>query len=349
MWQLSQRMVAEGHNVTLLTCGYDGALSTEDVDGVHVIRIGRNRYLHSMQALMHYIRKMRNQFDVVIEVVNTAPYFGVFFGKRSRRYLMYHQLAREIWMHETAAPLSHVGRYMLEPTANRILRRSGVPTITVSDSTRKDLMGYGFKGDKLHIISEGIEIVPVEDLTTIEKFKKPTLLSLGAMRAMKRTLDHIEAFEIAKKTIPDLQLKLAGSATDPYGKRVLARIKQSKFSDDIEYLGRVTNEEKIKLMQECHVLLFTSIREGWGLVATEAASQGTPAVVYDVPGLRDSVRHNQTGIVTQATPQALADGINELLEDKKHYEKIREAAWEWSKEITFDKSYADFKTVLELA
>ena len=49
-------------------------------------------------------------------------------------------------------------------------------------------------------------------------------------------------------------------------------------------------------MAEAHVLLMTSVREGWGLVVTEANACGTPAVVYNVPGLRDSVRNEETGL-----------------------------------------------------
>lgn len=349
LWELAQRMVAEGHEVTLLTCGYAGAKHYETVDGVSVIRVGTNRYLHSAQALAYYTRNLRDKFDVVIEMVNTAPYFGVFFGRRSKRYLFYHQLAREVWFHEAPAPISQVGYYVMEPLGTRLLARAGVPVITVSDSTRRDLADYGFAEDSIHIISEGIELEPVADLAAITKFDKPTLLGLGAMRAMKRTLDQVSAFELAKKQLPDLQLKLAGSATGAYGERVLARIAASPYKDDIEYCGRVTAEEKLRLMQRSHALLSTSVREGWGLVVTEAASQSTPAVVYDAHGLRDSVRNNQTGVVTAANPAALADGVISLLGDEQRYQVIRRAAWEWSKEITFDQSYRDLKKVLELA
>ena len=38
-----------------------------------------------------------------------------------------------------------------------------------------------------------------------------------------------------------------------------------------------------------------SLAEGWGLTILEANTLGTPAVAYDVPGLRDSVRDGQTG------------------------------------------------------
>ena len=38
-----------------------------------------------------------------------------------------------------------------------------------------------------------------------------------------------------------------------------------------------------------HVLVATSVREGWGLNVSEAAACGTPAIGYSVPGLVDSI------------------------------------------------------------
>lgn len=348
LWELSKRMIAEGHEVTVLTCGYEGAGDKDIIDGVNVIRVGNSRYLHPFQALVHYVRHMRNKYDIVIETVNTASYFSVLFGGTAKRYLLNHQLAREIWYYETKAPLSHVGYYILEPLALRLLSLANVPTITVSESTRKDLMRFGFRPDLIHIISEGTELEPVKDLEAIKKYDKPTLLSLGALRAMKRTQDQIAAFEMAKAGIPDLQLKIAGSANDPYGKETLQKIAASQYASDIEYLGKVSHGDKISLMQQCQLILVTSLKEGWGLIVTEAASQGTPAIVYDVDGLRDSVRNGKTGVITATKPSALAEAITQTLNDRELYNAYRQAAWSWSKEITFDKSYTDLKGVLDI-
>lgn len=347
--ELSRRLVRDGHNVTWLTCGYTDKEPTESIDGINIIRIGRNRYVHSLQAFTYYARKLKDKFDIVIEVVNTAPYFSVFFGKKSRRFLFYHQLAGNVWFHEARPPISYVGRYVLEPLATRLLSRADVKTITVSESTKRDLAHFGFKAERTHIISEGIQLKPIPKLDIVQKYDNPTMLSLGALRAMKRTMHQISAFERAKQYIPNLQLKIAGSAEGSYGHKVLDRINTSPFANDIEYLGKVTEQSKIQLMQKSHLITVTSIKEGWGLIVTEAASQGTPAVVYDVDGLRDSVRNGDTGFVTAPSPSALADGVQTLLADQEQYAEIREAAWRWSKQITFNNAYKDFKKILEVA
>ncbi len=349
-YELCQRLLRDGHHITMLTCKYPGAAGEEVIGRLRIIRVGKNRYTHPVQALAHYIRNLRGNFDYLIEEVNGgAPYFSSLFTGRERAIMLYHQLARVNWLYEIKRPLSYVGYYGLVPFATRLASRARTPVITVSESTRQALTRYGFEPKRIHIISEGIDIAPVPNLKAITKFQQPTLLSLGAMRAMKRTMDHIRAFEFAKHHTPELQLKIAGPSDTAYGKHVLREITRSRFRDSMEYLGKVSTETKVQLMQRAHLILQTAIEEGWGLTITEAASQGTPAVAYNVAGLRDSIRHGETGIVTDEHPQALSEGIRTILANRPAYEAMRLRAWQWSKQITFDQSYHDFLQILEAA
>lgn len=342
--ELCKRLIADGHEVTLLTSDYpDASDSPGAAQGVHVIRVGSSRYLHPFQALIYYVRHLRGRFDLVIEEVNGgAPYFCVFFGRSAKRVLLYHQLGRKNWLYEIKKPFSYLGYYVMVPLATRLISLARVPLITVSESTRQNLARYGFAPKRTHIISEGLHIDPVSEIQSAIKYDVPTVLSHGSMRAMKRTIDQIKAFEIAKKQIPELKMKISGSSSGTYGKQVLGYIAKSPYAKDIEYLGRTTDEYKQELMRRSHAILVTSIEEGWGLIVTETNSQGTPAVVYDVDGLRDSVRPD-TGVITAENPSALAAGIVQLLHKPKAYEELRRRAWEWSKTLTFDQSYEDLK------
>lgn len=346
--ELRKRLSADGHSVTLLTSGYPGAAKRENKQGAEIIRTGKNRYTHPLGAIAHYNLRLRNNFDIVVEEVNATPYFSVLTERSAKRFLFYHHLEREVWLHEAPPPINLLGYHVFEPLATRTLGRSGVPLITVSESTKQEMALYGFKPEHTHIISEGIELKPLESLKNARKFDRPTILSLGGVRAMKRTLDQVKAFELAKSFIPELQLKIAGDASGPYGRKVMEHIRRSRYRDDIDYLGRIPARDKPRLMRSCHLIAVTSVKEGWGLIVTEAASQGTPAVVYDVPGLRDSVRHEQTGLVTNPEPPALARAIAGLMRDSKTYARLRLNAWEWSKQITFEQSYKDLKKALGL-
>lgn len=172
-------------------------------------------------------------------------------------------------------------------------------------------------------------------------------MSLGASRRMKRVEHQVQAFEIAKTQVSELSLIVAGRATQKQRQKIKRLIQQSRFSKDIKYLGSVSTEKKIELMQRAHLILETSVKEGWGLTVTEAASQGTPAIAYNVDGLRDSVQHNQTGLVVEERPEALARAILRLIRDPALYQRLRVGAWQQSQKFTFGRSYKDFLQAVE--
>jgi glycosyltransferase involved in cell wall biosynthesis len=343
--ELARRLVQDGHEVTVVTAAYPGAPPEEVIDGYRVVRAG-NRYTVYWRAYRRLRRGGGPPHDVVIEEINTVPFFSRLYLRRSRRVLMFYMLCREIWFFQLPRMLGWIG-YLLEPLYLRLLARDRA--IVLSESTRQDLLRHGFGGSSVSVISAAIALEPIADLSHAVKETRPTIVSLGSVRAMKQTLHQIHAFEIAKGKIPELRLQLAGETDSAYGRKVLRAIERSPFRDDIEYLGRISDERKPELLRRAHVITVTSVKEGWGLIVTEAASQGTPAVVYDIDGLRDAVQHGQTGLITAADPHALAGGIVELLRDPELYAAVRDAGWRWSRELTFANVYARFVTALERA
>lgn len=341
--QLCQRLTAEGHSVIQLTGGFSGAVAETELDGSRLIRVG-NRWTVYWHAWKYYRRNLRGWPDLVIDECNTVPFFASLYCSESVTMVIY-QLAREIWFYQMRTPLSWIG-YLLEPGYLRLLRKNRV--VTISDSTRRDLMRHGFYDDFINIISVGIDIDPLLSLEPIEKYTEPTLLYLGSLREMKRPDHVVKAFSEARKKIPNLKLLIAGSGDGDYFESLMKEIAASDYACNIKYLGKVTKEQKIELMQKSHVIAVTSVKEGWGLIVTEAASQGTPAVVYDVDGLRDSVKDGQTGFVTNTEPRSLAIAIIDMLSNDAKYQQLRHQAWEWSKEINFDNSYRDFKKALDI-
>jgi len=336
--EIAKRMVRDGHEVILLTASFPGGEDEETIDGYKVIRHG-NRYTVYWHAYRYYKKQLIGWADLVVDEMNTIPFFCKFYV-RERNILLAYQLCREIWFYQMRLPLSLIG-YLLEPIYLWLLRDREV--ITESQSAKLDMLRYGFSSNKISVIPVGISVLPLNNLADVDKFAQPTLLSLGSVRAMKRTIDQIESFEIAKKYIPELQLKIAGAVSDAYGEKLLRRIAASKYAQHIEYLGCVDEGKKTELMQKSHYILVTSVKEGWGLIVTEANSQGTPAVVYDVDGLRDSVRDMETGLISrEISPQGMANAIVLGLSNPQHYVQIRKNAWLWSRELSLEACYLEF-------
>jgi glycosyltransferase involved in cell wall biosynthesis len=239
------------------------------------------------------------------------------------------QLAGEVWWYESPFPLSAIG-YVLEPIYLRAYSR--IPVLTFSPSTEADLRRLGFEGE-ITVVPVGIEPIDILDQP---KSKEPTFIFAGRLTPSKRAHDIIAAFAIFREAYGSGQLLLAGTGPRPYLNRLGRLAEQLRVGRFVHYCGWLDGPAKHARMAESHALLMASAREGWGLVVTECNACGTPAVVYDVPGLRDSVRHLQTGLVVRPSPSSLADGMLRLIRDTALYGRLREAALTWSHTFTFD-------------
>lgn len=168
------------------------------------------------------------------------------------------------------------------------------------------------------------------------------------MRPMKRVEEVVKGFYELQKKIPSAKLWLAGDGYPDYVQKIKNYIKANNFEDKVKFWGRTTAEQKINLLKKAHLVSMTSIREGWGLVVTEANACGTPAVVYNIPGLRDSTINEETGFVCQKNiPRELARNFYKLLVDKELYDKIQRNGWERTKELSWDKTADGFFKILK--
>jgi glycosyltransferase involved in cell wall biosynthesis len=78
----------------------------------------------------------------------------------------------------------------------------------------------------------------------------------------------------------------------------------------VEFRGFVPQPEKFKLYSQSWVLLAPSSREGWGMTIPEANSVGTPAIGYNVPGLREVLPYySPTNRLIDPNPTALASTL----------------------------------------
>jgi len=335
--EVARRLAGKGYEVTLVTSRPEGLPVEEEIEGYRVLRAG-GKYTVYMKARKTYLERLRGKVDLVIDEINTLPFFTVKYA-REPVVAFIHQLAREYWLLEVKPPLSWIG-YLLEP--RYLSPYKDISTITVSESTKKDLEELGFK--RIHIVPEGVNVKPLEELP--EKDRDPALIFLGRLKKSKRPDHAIKAFGLISEEVPDARLWVVGDG--PLKPKLEKLVKRLGLGERVTLYGRVGEEEKIELLTRAQALVFPAVREGWGLVVTEANACGTPAVGYDVPGLRDSIRHGETGIlVPPGDVEALAEAITTLLVDDGLREKLSRNALEWSRRFSWDKSAEEFKELLK--
>jgi len=298
------------------------------LDGVDIVRRGGRFGVYSKAK--DYCRKFSSDSDVIVDEINTRPFMTPKYVRTRPIIALIHQLAREYWFYETPWPMSWLGYYYLEGAWLNHYQR--VKTITVSNSTRRDLLDLGFAD--VHIVPEGLSVPVANEVP--EKEERPTLLFVGRLKRVKKPDHAIQAFHVVQQDLPDAKLWVLG---DGYMRERLQRM----AGEGVELMGRVGDSSKVELMSRAHVLLFPAVREGWGLAITEANARGTPVVAYDVPGVRDAVVNGETGILVKPDDwKAMACKTLSLLENEPLRRKLAARAIEFAAPLSWDRTYSEF-------
>ena len=120
--------------------------------------------------------------------------------------------------------------------------------------------------------------------------------------------------------------------------------------DRVRFAGFVSNAERDSLLADCRVCVCASEKEGWGLTVIEANRVGTPVVASDAPGLRDSVRDGQTGLLAPyGDVDAFADAIGRLLEDDTLALRMSREALRWSEHFDWDRAASEMGEAIDRA
>jgi glycosyltransferase involved in cell wall biosynthesis/O-antigen/teichoic acid export membrane protein len=332
--EVARRWVEWGHEVTLLTSKFPGCRSDEVLDGVRIRRRGSLRSGTFHLLVQRELSRVRG-FDVIVDEINTAPFLTPLWRRRLPPIVGFiHQLADDVLDAELPRPLAAVGRW-LEPRALRLYR--DVPVVTVSNSTRDDLERIGL--EHVSVIPDGRDEPP--ELDDVAKEEAPTLLYVGRLASNKRPDHAIETYRAVCRELPDARLWIVGQG--PLEDELAADLPEGA-----ELLGFLPRDELYERMRRAHCLVVPSVREGWGLVVIEANSVGTPAVAYDVPGLRDSVRDGVTGRLAPAgDTEALAREALALLGDPRSYLEMSRRAQEWAGGFSWDETARRLLDVIE--
>jgi trehalose synthase len=155
---------------------------------------------------------------------------------------------------------------------------------------------------------------------------RPLLVQVSRFDRFKDPVGVIQAYRLAKKFIPDLQLVLAGgSATDdPEGEVVLAEVREAANDDpDIRILLLAPDAHRTinALQRAADIVLQKSTREGFGLTVTEAMWKSKPVIGGDTGGIRLQVINYHTGFLVH-TPEGAALRIRYLLRQKKRMQEM---------------------------
>ncbi len=321
-----------GHKVTWFTSSFNGAKKRELIDGVELIRSGNFLTVYFLAPFYYFFSGKK--FDIVIDQIHGLPFFTPLYVRRPKLAFI-HEVANEIWDYMYPFPLNYIGKF-IESSYFKIYKN--VKFWVPSHSTARDLERYGIrKANCVYIVNAINNQVLKKPYEAKEKI--PTFIFVSRVVKMKGIEEVIRSFFFILKDLKDANLWIVGDGDKKYVDSLKARMHSYAISTKVKFWGRVSDSKKFELMKRAHILLHASVKEGWGLVVIEAASQSTPSIVYNVSGLRDSVINGATGIVLKNNSEAeMGKQAVALIKNKKEYIKFQKNGLKLSQNMTWDKS-----------
>jgi len=299
--QLASGMSQRGYHVSLL-CG--GPVQPKSQ---YLVTDAGGQYSQYLRVPVHYLRRFRSA-DLVVEVTNGMPFFSPLW-RRGPIICFINHVHTEQWSSRFGPVTAAVGRAIEADVMPWVHRKNLV--VTVSESSRASLLGLGIPENRIRMIPQGVAEPP----PLVEKRRPPRFVAVGRIVGYKRIDLLLEMWQSVKQQ--------TGGTLTIIGDGPERMQLQSKNVEDVEFTGFISEEEKHRLMTEALVLVHPASWEGWGLVITEAAVRGTPAVGFDVPGVRDAIVDGETGLLA-ADPESFKRDWVRLAQDQELYRRLRE-------------------------
>jgi glycosyltransferase involved in cell wall biosynthesis len=340
------RLVARGHEVTLLASGWAGASGRDRVDGMEVHRVG-SRYTFSAVAPRYYRRSLaRERFDLVVEALNKVPLFSPLWSGRPGVLLVHHLFGITAFR-EASVPVASM-TWLLERPLAPVYR--GLPAEAISRSTADDLVRRGLRREDIRVIYPGVDLDFFTPGPGAERRPEPTFLYLGRLKRYKA----IDATVLALRRLADegIPARLVIAGRGEWEGALRALVRRLGLEERVDFAGFVTEEEKRALFRQVWANVFPSPKEGWGITNLEAAACATPTIASDSPGLRESVRDGVSGLlVPHADVGALAAAMRRLATDRSVVEELGRGALDFASSFTWrratDETEEHLMSVLE--
>ena len=336
------RLAARGHEVHLVTSGYAGAAAEATLDGMAVHRVA-GEYGFALAGRAAFTRFARAlEPAVVVEDVNKLPLY-LPTAWRGPFVLLVPHLFGTTAFSEAPWPVA-LTVWAAERPMPRVYRRAAVHAI--SASTADDLVGRGFARGAIRVIYPGVDAAHYAPAPGVARAERPRFLYVGRLKRYKAVETAIAALAAVRASgVPDAELWIAGDGSD---RARLERV--AAGGPGVKFLGRVTEEEKLALYRQAWAVVFPSPKEGWGITNLEAAGCATPAVASDSPGLRESVRHGETGLlVRHGDVAAMAGAMGSLAGDAALRERLGRGARAFAESLSWERAARETEAHLEAA
>ncbi len=208
-----------------------------------------------------------------------------------------HEVPDARWKNEQTREVRQVGRRAYEQLLFARAIRHARAVMVSSEQTRNELKRWA---------SVDAKVVPlgVDTHRFCDRGEARThLLHIGSDDPRDLTDVVVAAYEQCCKRAPMPPLVVCGN------------VKRKRTVDNVQWVGRVSDDELVSLLNTAMLCIQPSVHEGFGLQNLEAMSCGAPLIALDVPAVRE-VAGDDARLLPAASADDLASAMRELVDDE---------------------------------
>ncbi|WP_084469570.1 glycosyltransferase family 4 protein [Jiangella gansuensis] len=344
--RLTEGLIADGHDVAVVTQSHPDLPEEHDDNGVRVLRAQPDPpagergedlvpwVLSLNTSMMRAAHRLTREW--VPDVVHAHDWVDAHAGINIARAIdaplvaTVHATEAGLWDGWLSTPLSRA-RHDIEAW----LVAEATRTIVCSEAMRVEAAAaFDVAPEDLTVILNAVD-QPAWRTTaearraTRERFgippKTPLMVFGGRLEWEKGVDVCIEALALVRQRHHDARLVLAGAGSQEVNLRRLAQ--RLQIDHVVQFAGRLDQPELASLFGTADVALVPSSYEPFGIVALEACAAGTPVIAGDSGGLREVVEHDVTGLlVPPRDPGDLAAAALRLLDEPGLSQRLVRAA-----------------------
>jgi glycosyltransferase involved in cell wall biosynthesis len=338
--EIFSRLVNRGHHVTLLSERFAGSQPDDMVEGIRIIRAG-GKFTFNFTA-GHMVGPLAEVLDadVVVDDLNKIPFYSPWHTRRPVLAILMHlfrgsifretlpPMAAYVWVTETMIPLAY--------------KRCRFAVL--SESSKHDTVKVGICPDQIAVIPPGTDFGRFSPDASVPR--EPLVLHVGRLKRYKATDHLLQAARLLKERGVKFATVIVGDGDDK--PRLEALAAKLGLGEAVRFTGFVPEAEKVNWYRRAAALVENSVKEGWGLIVVEANACGTPVVVANSPGLRDSSKDGVNGLVYEyGDIPALAERLEKLLCDEALRVRLGQQAVGWARQWTWDGAAEAMERVIE--